>query len=393
MRPATPTVEAIGAIHLEGNTVPHTWFGHIRFGESGSGKPDLLAIMILADIVYWYRPVVRKDEDTDHIIAIERKFKGDKYSRSYSGFAEKFGSSKLQAKRAVDRLRAQGLITTEFRVVRTGGNVLPNVLFIEPVPAAIATISTPSLLESRGDHYSEVTPSLLSSKDTPHTGVRTYTENTTEISTESKNVGAAVAAGAQAPAATTASAPSPSKKINTRLPLTYYFGHPPAPSYVKSIQLLLAQYRSDYRLAIAQEDLNAAAIEARRWWDEDQGLPPKGIEALHHALSEVLAPCLAAIAESDETGRPFEVPPKGPDGKYDLLGPLASYLGRVPTPGEVSAVRVAARDLSHRSRFHLNQYGYWNAARIGKAQAGARVVQRYVDILAGFIREREEQAA
>ena len=43
----------IGKIHFEGNIIPHPWYQHITLS---SGKPDLPAIIILAEIVYWYRP-------------------------------------------------------------------------------------------------------------------------------------------------------------------------------------------------------------------------------------------------------------------------------------------------------------------------------------------------
>jgi len=52
---------ALAHINFEGNIIPMAWFGHITFA---SNKADLLAINILADIVYWYRPTAVRDERT-----------------------------------------------------------------------------------------------------------------------------------------------------------------------------------------------------------------------------------------------------------------------------------------------------------------------------------------
>ncbi|MBL9029318.1 MAG: hypothetical protein JNK42_02465, partial [Caedimonas sp.] len=68
------TVEVMKNLHLEGNIIPMEWFGHLKFG---SGKPDMNAILILSDIVYWYRPVVVRDEQTGMVRGYRKKFKSD----------------------------------------------------------------------------------------------------------------------------------------------------------------------------------------------------------------------------------------------------------------------------------------------------------------------------
>jgi hypothetical protein len=51
MPPATtPEVDAIGALPFTGNLIPHAWYTALTLP---SGKPDLVAITLLADIVYW----------------------------------------------------------------------------------------------------------------------------------------------------------------------------------------------------------------------------------------------------------------------------------------------------------------------------------------------------
>ena len=51
--PLPAPVAEIGMIHFTGNIIPHQWYQHITLS---SGKPDLPAITILAEIVYRYRP-------------------------------------------------------------------------------------------------------------------------------------------------------------------------------------------------------------------------------------------------------------------------------------------------------------------------------------------------
>ena len=44
-----------------GNIIPNTWYKSIRYEN---GKPNLIAITLLSDIVYWYRPQEKRDERT-----------------------------------------------------------------------------------------------------------------------------------------------------------------------------------------------------------------------------------------------------------------------------------------------------------------------------------------
>ena len=89
------TVDLVGQMHLEGNVIPHMWFENFRLS---SGKPDLNAIIILAEIVYWYRPSYEKDEATGRLINIKKKFKSDLLQLSYDRFAEQFSFSKNKLK-------------------------------------------------------------------------------------------------------------------------------------------------------------------------------------------------------------------------------------------------------------------------------------------------------
>lgn len=126
---ATPTVIEVGKISFTGNVIPHNWYKTLTYDN---GKPNLNAIIILSEIVYWYRPVERKDEASGQLVALERKFHGDILQRSYKSLASQFGMTKRQVADAVKYLEDQGLIKRERRVVKiSSGETLGNVLFID----------------------------------------------------------------------------------------------------------------------------------------------------------------------------------------------------------------------------------------------------------------------
>ncbi|HDL6532581.1 TPA: replication protein [Yersinia enterocolitica] len=191
----TPTVTAIGSINISGNVIPANWWRHVVLP---SGKPDSTAIMLLSDIVYWYRPVDVRDENSGVLVGQRKRFHGDKLQRSYQAFADQFGFSKRETTDALKRLRGAGLINLELRTVQTQtGVTLSNVLFVEPVAERIAEITThveaeqvlrsdvtPPTLKRNTPLRSDVTPPTLKSE--------TYTEITTEtthteITTENTN--------------------------------------------------------------------------------------------------------------------------------------------------------------------------------------------------------------
>lgn len=176
---ATPAVMAVGQIGFEGHIIPHTWYEHITYKtSSGKEKVDLQAIVILSDIVYWYRPRRVYDEQTGDLVRSERRFSADKLQRSYAQIADRFGISKPQATRACKRLRDMGVITMEFRTIQGPSGPLNNVLFLEPVPEKLIQIN-------------HATPSTQICKEAPtklsgpiDKNVETNTKNTTEIISE-----------------------------------------------------------------------------------------------------------------------------------------------------------------------------------------------------------------
>ncbi|PTC12565.1 DnaD domain-containing protein [Bacillus wiedmannii] len=182
-------VYEIGGINFKGNVVDHKWFNYITFSN---GKPHIVAIMVLSEIVYWYRPTVIRDE-IDGKVTYKKKFKADKLQKNYQQLADTFGFTKLQVKRACDLLTDMLLIKIEFRTISVNGKVLNNVMFVEPVPTEIKQISSmyqqtkedPDYLEVNRVGTSKLTPSSLASEESPDFKVKTNTESTTNITTES----------------------------------------------------------------------------------------------------------------------------------------------------------------------------------------------------------------
>lgn len=121
-------VDALWGVNISGNVIPANWYRTI---VRESGKAHLLAINILADIVYWFRPVEVRDEATGYLLGLRRKFKGDALQKSYKQYESMFGCSHRMIKEAFDLLVEIGVIRREFRKKTDKfGNVLVNVMYI-----------------------------------------------------------------------------------------------------------------------------------------------------------------------------------------------------------------------------------------------------------------------
>lgn len=174
----SPVVNEITQINFSGNIIPISWFKHVKFKNN---KPDLLGIMILSEIIYWYRAREERDESTGQIKGYKKKFEADMLQRSYQSFADQFGVSKKQVQEAIYRLRDNGFIVVELRnIVTETKQTLANVTFLAPVPQAIYEITYPSPFQ-KGD------VSLSKGRRVPLEG-ETYTETTTENTTEIDNI-------------------------------------------------------------------------------------------------------------------------------------------------------------------------------------------------------------
>lgn len=135
-------VKRMGEINVEGNIIPHTWYDHLRYP---SGKPHLNAIIILSEIVYWYRPVAVKDERTGRLLGQRKKFEGEWLQRTRGSFSDQFGLTKKQAKDAFNFLEDKGVIRILVKksIKLPNGKKLGNVPYIALNPEKVHEFNEP----------------------------------------------------------------------------------------------------------------------------------------------------------------------------------------------------------------------------------------------------------
>ncbi|MGH0614880.1 DnaD domain-containing protein [Bacillus cereus] len=184
----------IGQINFRGNVIDHGWFKTLTLDN---GKPNIVAITILGEFVYWYKPTEVRSEESSQV-QYKQKFKADMLQKSYQQLADSFGFTKRQVKEACDFLKERGLIKIEFRTIVVNGTRCNNVMYVEPIPEMIQKISvmywgndTPPTLkrnraitsESKRVLHSKGTPSYNETEEPLTLERKTNTEITTNITT------------------------------------------------------------------------------------------------------------------------------------------------------------------------------------------------------------------
>lgn len=176
----TDACHEIGKLNFTGNVIPHHWYQVIL---KDNGKPDINAILILSDILYWYRPVEVRSEATGAVVGYRSKFKSDFLQRTSKSIAEQFGFSQRQVSDALGRLESSGFIKRHYRDLDMGeAGTLFNVQFIELIPEAIKKIQNPDTPRKILRH-----PSQNSTRGT--TKIYEYTETSKETTKESNPYG------------------------------------------------------------------------------------------------------------------------------------------------------------------------------------------------------------
>lgn len=167
-----PTCDALREIAFTGNIIPQIWYRVFVKRDLKHPKPHLLAINILADIVYWYRPTEVRDECTGAVIGYRKKFSGDMLQRSYAQIAEQFGCSVGQAKDAIVFLEQMGVVCREFRTIEAKGMNYNNILFLDLDADRLRELTYPS---------AEISPEGCADSGTP---VSEFHQRGAEISSE-----------------------------------------------------------------------------------------------------------------------------------------------------------------------------------------------------------------
>lgn len=136
----TPETEAMISLKISGNVIGHAWYDHITYDN---GKPYVVAVILLSEIVYWYRPVEVKDPQTHKFTGWRKKFKGDLYQRSYESLANQFGFGKEAVRNAIIALEKLGVLTRELRTVNTKSGPVSNVLYLQLHPEVLEQLNHP----------------------------------------------------------------------------------------------------------------------------------------------------------------------------------------------------------------------------------------------------------
>ena len=175
-------VNKVGKMRFSGNVIPEVWYKTI---VSSNGRVNLLAINILADIVYWYRPMEIRDEMTGDV-TWKKKFADDDYlQRNYSKICEKYNVSTKQAREALIVLETLGVVKRHFRTIETEMGKCPNVMYIELIPETLYKLTYPEPTDESVKTSFPSDKEVFTKKETcPSPEVRTNTKNTTETTTK-----------------------------------------------------------------------------------------------------------------------------------------------------------------------------------------------------------------
>lgn len=181
-------VDKMLQLGLSGNIIPNSWYKTIKYE---SGKPNLVAITLLSDIVYWYRPQEKRDELTGETIGFCKRFHSDLLQKSYADLEEHFGLTRKQLVDAFRLLEDLGVAKRVFKNLNIRGTKVSNVMFIELNPDRLIELTYDVEEENKGVSTLKETPidinveTSIKSKETPPSAkVETNTKNTTKITPE-----------------------------------------------------------------------------------------------------------------------------------------------------------------------------------------------------------------
>lgn len=178
-------VDKMAKIQITGNVIPPAWYKSIVLEN---GKPNSVAITILSDIVYWYRPTDVRDEATGEYLGIRKKFRDDYLQRSYQQISEQFGFTKRQAKDAIVVLENLGVIKRIFRTVSTAGVLANNVMYLELIPERLMELTYPEEKEPLWRYnVTGMTVKRKSLSRSNVTGLTVKRQTNTEITQENTN--------------------------------------------------------------------------------------------------------------------------------------------------------------------------------------------------------------
>ena len=175
-------VNAVWKMAFTGNVIPERWYKTV---VSSKGRVNLLAVNLLGEIVYWYKPTEVRDERSGDMTWV-KKFADEEYlQKSYAQICEKYNVRTKQAREALIVLETLGVVKRHFRTIETEMGKCPNVMYIELIPEALYKLTYPEPADENGKTSFPSDKEVFTKKETcPSPEVRTNTKNTTETTTK-----------------------------------------------------------------------------------------------------------------------------------------------------------------------------------------------------------------
>lgn len=112
-----PIVDKMRKLQITGKSIPVIWFQTIR--KDRTKTADLNTILVLADVMYWYRPTEILDEVTGKVTGIKKKFENALLQRSYQQLSEELHITVKEVDCALTELEELGVVK---RIYQLNGN-------------------------------------------------------------------------------------------------------------------------------------------------------------------------------------------------------------------------------------------------------------------------------
>ncbi len=181
-------VDVLASMQFSGNIIPKKWFYTIL---KDNGKPDRLAIDILSEIVYWYKP--RRTEDKDGNLILEKKFHGDFLQLSYAEISKRMHCTRKEAYNSIKTLEKLGVLKRMEKTDLYMGRRLPHSMHFILFPIILAKLTFCEETDNHADsgildNIENISPpegnNILSpTKIYPSKKDKTNTKNTNEYTT------------------------------------------------------------------------------------------------------------------------------------------------------------------------------------------------------------------
>lgn len=183
-------VKSLVGIDFVWNIIPSTWYAWILRDTSWFDKGkwkitvDLIAINLLSEILYWYRPCFVRDEEMKQDVA-KQKISWDLLQKNYKQLEEKFWLTTKQIRDWLITLEKNNLITRVFADVSYDIWVIRKVMYIDINVEKIIDISSRIPTEEDFYHWLRIRQPLFTNSWTMPDEFVLDTEITTEITTKS----------------------------------------------------------------------------------------------------------------------------------------------------------------------------------------------------------------